>query len=312
MVLSAARSKQFWAARTGRRPLGVIMEPQGPVRSHRAPSKFPIRFLIVAIVFLAGSFSWAIVHHASAPVADPTTLSVVEECQRALGYPARSPADIEWLQQCVSALTPPTVPPTTPPTVPPSTTSSPSTTPTPSASPTIPPTTIPPTVPPTTTPPVTTSTAPTTTPPVSTTPGTCPVAGKDKPGASDHWGGCWPGPGNTGVPAGTVLTTYTGSCNITVANTIIDSKIVNCDLVIRAANVVIRKSEIHGSVNGLEGTGSSYMLMDSLVTNPARSDCLCVGSDNFVVSRSEIRGAYREIYCRRNCVVTDTWVHGQQ
>lgn len=114
------------------------------------------------------------------------------------------------------------------------------------------------------------------------------------------------------MPAGTVLTTYTGSCNITVANTIIDSKIVNCDLVIRAANVVIRKSEIHGSVNGLEGTGSSYMLMDSLVTNPARSDCLCVGSDNFVVSRSEIRGAYREIYCRRNCVVTDTWVHGQQ
>jgi hypothetical protein len=109
-----------------------------------------------------------------------------------------------------------------------------------------------------------------------------------------------------------VLTNYTGPCNITVANTVIDSKTVNCDLVIRAANVRISKSRVNGSVDGLEGTSSSFMLIDSSVVNGVRADCLCVGSDNFVVTRTEIRGAYREIYCRRNCVVRDTWVHGQQ
>lgn len=109
-----------------------------------------------------------------------------------------------------------------------------------------------------------------------------------------------------------MLTNYTGPCNITVANTVIDSKTVNCDLTIRASNVMIRNSRVNGSVDGLEGTSSSFILQDSSVVNGVRADCLCVGSDNFVVTRSEIRGAYREIYCRRNCVVRDTWVHGQQ
>ena len=138
------------------------------------------------------------------------------------------------------------------------------------------------------------------------------MAGTNVPGGADPWGGCWPGPGNTGVPSGTVLTAYTGPCTITAANTVIDSKTVSCDLVIRATGVVIRKSLVNGSINGGEDTGSSFRLEDSTVVNPARVDCLCVGSDNFTVVRSEIRGAYREIYCRRNCVVTDTWVHGQQ
>ena len=92
----------------------------------------------------------------------------------------------------------------------------------------------------------------------------------------------------------------------------INAKIVNCDLSIKASNVMITRSLVHGMIDGGEGTGSSFLLQDSLVDNPADDNCLCVGSDNFVVARSEIRGAYREIYCRRNCMVTDTWVHGQQ
>jgi hypothetical protein len=93
---------------------------------------------------------------------------------------------------------------------------------------------------------------------------------------------------------------------------VIDSKLITCDLLIRATGVLIKNSEIHGMIDGEEGTGSSFSLVDSLVDNPADDDCLCVGSDNFSVTRSEIRGAYREIYCRRNCFVVDTWVHGQQ
>ena len=49
-------------------------------------------------------------------------------------------------------------------------------------------------------------------------------------------------------PAGTNLTPYTGPCTITTPSTIIDSKIVNCDLEIKATGVIIRKSEIKGHV----------------------------------------------------------------
>src|SRR5262249_12933352 len=134
--------------------------------------------------------------------------------------------------------------------------------------------------------PSTTPPTPSTSPTPSPTPtAACPVAGKNVPGGADPWGGCWPGPGNTGVPAGMVLTPYTGPCIIAVP-TVIDSQLVTCDLSIQSTGVVIRNSEIHGSIDGGEDTGSSFTLTDSLVTNPARVDCLCVGSDNFTVVRS--------------------------
>jgi hypothetical protein len=120
----------------------------------------------------------------------------------------------------------------------------------------------------------------------------------------------WPGPSNTGVPSGVTLTAYTGSCSITVPNTVIDAKEVNCDLRIATTGVRITRSRIHGEINGDEGTGSSFRIEDSEVINGKRSACLCIGSDNFTVLRTEIRGGYRGVYCRLNCTVQDSWIHG--
>ena len=78
--------------------------------------------------------------------------------------------------------------------------------------------------------------------------------------------GSWQHRGATGDDT----TAYTGPCNITVANTVINAKIVNCDLTIRAANVMITRSEIHGMIDGQEGTSSSFLLQDSLVSNRVR------------------------------------------
>src|SRR5882757_1004664 len=74
----------------------------------------------------------------------------------------------------------------------------------------------------------------------------------NKPGGPDGLGGCFPGAFNTGYPHGlagdtrtpVTLTNYTGSCSITVNNTVIDSKnINNCSadgLFIYAQNVTIK------------------------------------------------------------------------
>lgn len=149
--------------------------------------------------------------------------------------------------------------------------------------------------------------SPTATPSASASPSVTPSPSvSPSPSASAGW----PDASTTGVPDGTVLTGYTGPCTITTPGAVIDAKTVNCDLSIRADDVVIKRSRINGEINGGEGTGSSFTVQDSEVVNKARQSCQCIGSDNFTVLRTEIRGGNRGIYCRLHCVVADSWIHG--
>lgn len=122
--------------------------------------------------------------------------------------------------------------------------------------------------------------------------------------------GAFPNASNTGVPDGVTLTKYTGPCTITTPGTVIDAKLVNCDLSIKATDVVIKRSHVNGEINGGEGTGSSFRVEDSEIVNPARPSCQCIGSDNFTVLRTEVVGGNRGIYCRLHCTVQDSWIHG--
>lgn len=225
--------------------------------------------------------------------------------RQAQGTAGLSQRSRNWLVDCVTlfgaGLTPSPTPSGSPSPSPSSTGSpspSPTTSPSPSPSPTV-----------TMTPPTSPSPSPST-----SAPGTCPVAGANKPGAADPWGTCWPGPGNTGIPAGTALTAYTGPCTITVAGTVIDSKTIICPtLDIRTANVVIRKSMLQGTdVTNSAASGASFTIIDSKVTNGAREQCLCIGDHDFTALRVEVLGGNRSAYCARRCTIQDSWFHGQQ
>jgi hypothetical protein len=124
-------------------------------------------------------------------------------------------------------------------------------------------------------------------------------------------GGCWPGPANTGPPAGTTLTAYSGPCNITTANTVIDGKNVNCDLAINATGVTIRNSVIKGYVH-VPSAGSLTMedsIVDGLKNGYACVNC-GVDNYNFTLRRVEIVNTNRGAYCSRDCVIEDSYVHG--
>ena len=144
----------------------------------------------------------------------------------------------------------------------------------------------------------------------STSTGGC-SAPANTPGGPDGQGGCFPGPDNTGVPAGTNLIAYTGPCTITVANTVIDSKIVKCALEIETTGVIIRRSEIHGHVQTPERSNYSFRVEDSFVDGSPDGPVAdrAIGFDNFVVVRTEVVGGNGGIYCRLNCTVQDSWVH---
>jgi hypothetical protein len=134
---------------------------------------------------------------------------------------------------------------------------------------------------------------------------------KHQPGGPDAWGGCWPGPKNTGVPEGTELTPYAGPCTIAVDDTVIDAKVVDCDLRIEAANVRITRSKINGSVATDESsTGYSFSISDSEVDVGDRAGT-GIGAVSFSATRVHVRGGNRSIHCWNDCVVTDSYTHGQ-
>ena len=150
------------------------------------------------------------------------------------------------------------------------------------------------------------------------------AAGGDGAGATDgavavdaRTYGDFPGPNNTGVPAGTTLTAYDGPCVIDVDGTVIDGKTITCDLEIHAANVVVRNSKVNGLVfldaDRPEASGWSLLLEDSEVDGgPVQR--AAVSDGNMIVRRANVYGGETAVHCSENatsCRVEDSWLHGQ-
>ncbi len=187
-----------------------------------------------------------------------------------------------------------------PPTASPKPTASPTASPKPTASPTASPK---PTASPTASPKPTAS--PTPKPSPSPTQPSSPKGGRIVLGRS------FPNEATTGVPAGTTLTPYTGSCLIQSAGTVIDSKTINCELRVFARNVVIKNSLIKGSVytDSQAGVGS-FTITDSTIDQGAGPGT-GIGDVDFTATRVEVFGGTRSINCYRDCTVRDSYVHGQ-
>lgn len=130
------------------------------------------------------------------------------------------------------------------------------------------------------------------------------------PMGPDPWGGCFPGPSNTGVPDGTVLTNYTGPCSITTANTVIDKKTVNCGrLDVRAQGIVITNSHINGRVyiDDTWCSTASFTITDStVVTDDKLSRALMYC--NYTATRVDLSGGGSMAICR-NCTIQDSYLH---
>lgn len=116
---------------------------------------------------------------------------------------------------------------------------------------------------------------------------------------------------NVGIPPFAQLTTYTGPCTITVANTVIDSKVVNCRLVIRATGVVIRDSRINGGVtsDGNATVNLSRSLLDGGVNTDTTLPAL--GYHGITGDLLDLRGGQHSLQCDGFCDVRNSWLHAQ-
>lgn len=143
-------------------------------------------------------------------------------------------------------------------------------------------------------------------PPVVDEPVTSPAAT-----SYQYLGRSWPDASSVGVPAGTTLTPYTGSCLVNVANTVIDSKEIRCDdLRIYAKGVVIKNSLIHNRVYAdYNDNVGSFTITDSEIRN-GPYPVTGIGDAYFTAERVKVTGGGRGIACYAQCTVKDSYVVG--
>jgi len=124
----------------------------------------------------------------------------------------------------------------------------------------------------------------------------------------------YPDASNTGVPAGTVLTAYTGPSNITTANTVISGKTIGC-IQSSAPGVIIRNSKISCGGNYAAYVDDRTSTQALLTIEDSEIDCkntpasAGVGEADVIVRRTEITKCENGFDLNQNAVVEDNYVH---
>ena len=90
----------------------------------------------------------------------------------------------------------------------------------------------------------------------------------------------------------------------------IDSKNINCDLVIRATGIVVKNSSITGRIVSNVSTGS-VTVEDSLINGGQQETFPTVSYQNLTLRRVEVIGGQHSVQCHSRCTVLDSWLHNQ-
>lgn len=156
------------------------------------------------------------------------------------------------------------------------------------------------------------------------------VGAANTPGGPDPWGGCWPGPHNTGYPQGlpgdtrtpVKLTNYTGPTTIRSCGVVIDSKIVPETIILEAGTsdpknldkpcLTIRNSLVKGVIFAESRSYGPMLIEDTEVAPPDLPWWENIGRSNYRAVRVNSHGGEGVIKCDSNCEAVDNWVHGMR
>lgn len=126
----------------------------------------------------------------------------------------------------------------------------------------------------------------------------------------------YPSASNTGVPAGTTLTAYTGPANITTAGTVIENKTITKGLIIKAGanNVIIRKCRFTVSAFWmvLNDEGATGLLIEDCEFDGQQgaSGDSAVSGRNYTLRRCNIHHTVDGVKCNgANTLIEDNYIH---
>jgi hypothetical protein len=152
-------------------------------------------------------------------------------------------------------------------------------------------------------------------------------------GGPDPWGGCFPGPGNTGVPAGTTLVSVDGgncnpgSCGLPADNQNWEFSMADGYIVVTGTPAVIDgisdtdgialgngdSLTVKDSQTGLiddYGTGTTLDVESSTLNGGQQTTYSTItGGSDITVKNSDLSGGGHEILCYSDCDVEGNWLH---
>ena len=124
----------------------------------------------------------------------------------------------------------------------------------------------------------------------------------------------YPNAGNTGVPAGTTLTPYTGPSAITTAGTVIDGKTLGC-VQIQATGVVIRNSRLTCNPGGTAvvlsrlTSGAPALIENSEINCLNGANSAGFGNSNLTIRGVDIFNCENGLNVQRNVDIRDSYIH---
>jgi hypothetical protein len=125
----------------------------------------------------------------------------------------------------------------------------------------------------------------------------------------------YPDASNTGVPAGTVLTAYTGPSTIATAGTVITGKTIGC-VQITASNVTIRNSRISCNGNAVVINDKDLFGLTAALIEDSEIDCqnstgTGVMEAHFTLRRVEISRCENALSLNQDVSVEDSYLHNE-
>jgi hypothetical protein len=124
----------------------------------------------------------------------------------------------------------------------------------------------------------------------------------------------FPGSNNTGVPVGKRLPTRDRGIQIYEDGAVMENIDVTGQIDIRADDVVIRNSKISGfvylDIDQPQWADNTFTIRDTEINNGTNQRG-GVSLGNFTLERVNIHGGQMSALCAKNCVVSDSWFHGQ-
>jgi hypothetical protein len=123
-------------------------------------------------------------------------------------------------------------------------------------------------------------------------------------------GTTWPNASNTGVPAGTTLTTVTGDININTDGEIFENKLVNGTITVNADNVTIRNCKIVIAGDYAIGSfGTNLLVHDCEVDGGNVVGHTGVTDQNYTLQRCNIHGCDNSTWAQLDVLIEDCFIH---
>lgn len=135
------------------------------------------------------------------------------------------------------------------------------------------------------------------------------------PGGPDPWGGCWPGPGNTGVPDGIKLKVISGDLTISDPGFVLENtEVLGCiTLTVEANNVTIRNVRVKANCSQLilnDAGAQGLQVIDSELdgNNFSTSDSGIAGR-HYSLTRVDIHGTGDGVKAGSNVLIENSYIH---